>query len=81
MKMNRASLAQREAWADAHVALPQYDVAAMAERTKENPVWLHFGAGNIFRGFIAACSRGCLTQAFATAASSRRIRSTDLRSV
>ena len=65
MKMNRAALAQKEAWQKAGVALPQYDVAAMAERTKEAPVWLHFGAGNIFRGFIAALQQRLLNEGLA----------------
>ncbi len=33
---------------------PHYDVDAMRERTEQNPVWIHFGAGNIFRAFHAA---------------------------
>ena len=65
MKMNRAALVQKEAWQKAGVALPQYDVAAMAERTKEAPVWLHFGAGNIFRGFIAALQQWLLNEGLA----------------
>lgn len=34
--------------------LPGYDRAVMVERTKKDPVWIHFGAGNIFRAFPAA---------------------------
>lgn len=30
-----------------------YDWAAVRERTLEAPIWIHFGAGNIFRGFPA----------------------------
>lgn len=65
MKMNRAALAQREAWAKASVKLPAYDVAAMVERTKANPIWVHFGAGNIFRGFIAALQQRLLDEGLA----------------
>jgi fructuronate reductase len=35
------------------IALPEYDVSAMVEKTRLNPTWIHFGAGNIFRGYIA----------------------------
>ena len=35
------------------VNYPKYDVCKVIEETKKNPIWLHFGAGNIFRGFIA----------------------------
>ncbi len=53
VKLSRAALADQTGWERADVRLPQYDVSAMARRTKEAPVWVHFGAGNIFRGFIA----------------------------
>ena len=65
MKMNRMSLADRAGWEKAGVRLPAYDVAAMAARTKENPVWVHFGAGNIFRGFIAALQQRLLDEGLA----------------
>ena len=65
MKMNRAALADRAAWEKAGVALPQFDVGAMVERTKANPIWVHFGAGNIFRGFIAALQQRLLNAGLA----------------
>ena len=34
--------------------IPTYDREKVIARTKENPTWLHFGAGNIFRAFPAA---------------------------
>ena len=43
-------------------ALPQYDREAMSARTKANPTWIHFGAGNIFRAFPAAVLEGMLNR-------------------
>lgn len=62
MKLNRASLADKAGWAAAHVALPQYDVAAVAEATKKAPTWVHFGTGNIFRAYIAALAQRMLNE-------------------
>ena len=53
LEMKLSQLDRREDWAAAGVNLPKFDVQAMIKETIENPVWLHFGAGNIFRGFIA----------------------------
>ncbi|MBQ7785240.1 MAG: mannitol dehydrogenase family protein [Clostridia bacterium] len=65
MKMNRAALANRAQWEKANVVLPAYDVDAMVERTKKDPIWVHFGAGNIFRGFIAALQQKLLNEGLA----------------
>lgn len=40
-------------WLEKDYELPKYDRASLRKTTKENPSWIHFGAGNIFRGFPA----------------------------
>ncbi|MEG1108525.1 MAG: mannitol dehydrogenase family protein [Hydrogenoanaerobacterium sp.] len=40
-------------WGEHSYALPRYDREKVQENTKQNPQWLHLGAGNIFRAFIA----------------------------
>ena len=52
MKLTLEGLKDQAAWQAAGIALPSYDVAQVAQRTKQAPVWVHFGAGNIFRIFI-----------------------------
>lgn len=41
-------------WEAKGYQLPKFDVAAVTKKTHEQPTWLHFGAGNIFRAFPAA---------------------------
>ena len=62
MKMNLASLSDKAGWEKAGVTLPAYDVEKMAAATKENPIWVHFGAGNIFRGFVAELQQKLLNE-------------------
>ena len=42
-----------EDWVKAGYRLPQFDHEAMVKATEENPYWVHFGAGNIFKAFQA----------------------------
>lgn len=46
--------AHRETWEEKGYRLPRFDIAALREKTHQQPTWLHFGAGNIFRAFPAA---------------------------
>ena len=52
MKLTLQGLQEKEQWKNAGIGLPSYDIEKVAEETKKNPVWAHFGAGNIFRIFI-----------------------------
>lgn len=48
------------------IATPKYDVLKMRKETLENPIWIHFGAGNIFRGYIARLQDDLLNKGLAT---------------
>lgn len=62
MILNAEGLKDREAWKAAGYSLPEYDRNAVAAATKENPFWIHFGAGNIFRAFQANVVQNLLNE-------------------
>ena len=41
-------------WESKGYQLPTFDIAKVAKKTFEEPTWVHFGGGNIFRAFPAA---------------------------
>ena len=49
MKLTIKGIKDRAAWEKAGIALPGYDVEKISEKAKEEPGWVHFGIGNIFR--------------------------------
>lgn len=53
LKLSLTSLDQGVAWEKAGIELPRFDQSRMRVKTAEKPLWVHFGSGNIFRGFIA----------------------------
>jgi len=53
MILNKKAIKESSKWKEANIEIPDYDIDEMVSKTKNNPAWLHFGAGNIFKGFIA----------------------------
>lgn len=64
MKLTRAGIKDRAVWEKAGITLPGYDVEAVSEKAKKEPVWVHFGIGNIFRVFIGGIADGLLEEGF-----------------
>lgn len=60
LRLNLEGIQNATQWNDAGISTPQYDVAAMRKQTLAQPKWLHFGAGNLFRGFIASLQEDAL---------------------
>ncbi len=54
MKLTHQGLKQKELWEQAGIQLPVYDAEALAEKTRREPEWIHFGIGNIFRIFVGS---------------------------
>lgn len=63
MKLNLSSIiGEKNKWEEKGYSLPQYDIQKMREETKQEPIWLHFGAGNIFRAFLCAVNQKLLNE-------------------
>ena len=54
MELTDKGLKDSRAWTEKGYSLPRYDREAVREKSLREPVWLHFGGGNIFRAFQAA---------------------------
>lgn len=53
LRLSRSSISEESAWKAAGVELPRFDYELVAKNTLVKPEWVHFGAGNIFRGLVA----------------------------
>ena len=62
LHLNKESIKNSSLWEDAGIENIKFNYDDMSTLTKENPTWVHFGAGNIFRGFIAMLQNTLLNQ-------------------
>lgn len=62
MELTLNGLKEIEKWNDINTSIPKYDIQKVKENTKNNPTWLHFGAGNIFRIFIGGIADKLLNE-------------------
>ncbi|MDR0987227.1 MAG: mannitol dehydrogenase family protein [Ruminococcus sp.] len=53
MKLTYEGLKNRKSWEEQGFILPEFDPEIIARKTAETPEWVHFGAGNIFRAYLA----------------------------
>ena len=62
LRLNYDGILNYEAWTERNIKLPQFNINEAIKNTKENPTWIHFGAGNIFRSFPALLQQKLLEQ-------------------
>jgi len=55
----------KEEYVKVGIKLPEYNIVEMRENTKQKPVWIHFGGGNIFRCFHASIQQDLLNKGLA----------------
>lgn len=60
--LSKSNIKDRDEWKRAGIDLPGFEIEQVAQRTAEHPTWLHFGAGNILKGYISVLQQTLLDQ-------------------
>lgn len=63
-KLSLAGIKNRQMWEKVQIELPSYDIVKIRENTMNNPCWVHFGVGNIFRIFIGGIADDLIAKGF-----------------
>ena len=64
MILSNKGLEDKKAWIEKGYSLPQFDREEVIRKTKEEPVWVHFGIGNIFRAYMCSCAQKMLDEGY-----------------
>lgn len=62
LTLSKVGIRDSGEWERAGIGLPGFDAEQMIRNTAERPAWLHFGAGNILKGFISVLQQTLLEQ-------------------
>lgn len=62
MELKKTILNQLDQLVEYGFHVPEFDTEQVKERTLSHPTWIHFGAGNIFRAFLAPAQQRLLNQ-------------------
>ncbi|MCR5733727.1 MAG: mannitol dehydrogenase family protein, partial [Lachnospiraceae bacterium] len=60
MRLTQDGIKDVKIWEEKGYELPHFNREEMIKKTKDAPLWVHFGAGNIFRAFQAAAAQKLL---------------------
>ena len=60
MRLNNEGIADLKQWKDKGYDIPKFDRNEMIENTKKEPIWVHFGPGNIFHAYHAVIAQNAL---------------------
>ncbi|MFA6846673.1 MAG: mannitol dehydrogenase family protein, partial [Sphaerochaetaceae bacterium] len=62
MELNAKGIEKKKEWEAKGFEMPSFEYQQMVQNTLRGPIWIHFGAGNIFRGFPASLMQTLLNR-------------------
>jgi len=62
LNLSVENIKDHQKWEDKGIECPSFDYEKLVGKTRETPQWVHFGAGNIFRAYIAVLQQELINQ-------------------